>query len=222
MSRLSPGDAPTAASSRSSSMEKIPQLVGQLNSDGTAILQADPSLSLPGGGAERPRAMKLALDAVARRRYSTGDTPSEMSSEEDYDALQHDPGTIIRGGKGGGVEADTSRPSTPLVNGAKVFEDLQIGSKKRPGVTRLKSIPVTLNKLKERGKYILTADDTALREILRAGVERVCLISALFLQNDLYMPGWQTVWNQVRPSHLTIPRRKIQHRLKSDDQNSGI
>ncbi|PMD44299.1 MBOAT family protein [Hyaloscypha variabilis F] len=42
----------------------------------------------------------------------------------------------------------------------------------RPGPPRLKSIPVTLNKLNEKGRYILTADDDALREILRTGIER--------------------------------------------------
>ncbi len=184
MSRLSAGDAPTAVSSRSSSMEKVPQLVGQLNADGTATLRAD-TLLLPQGGLDHPpRSLKMALDAAAhtRRRYSTGDTPSEISSEEDYDAMQHDPGTILPGGKGGGVEVDASRPTTPLVNGAKTYEDLQIPSKKRPGVTRLKSIPVTLNKLKEKGKYILTADDGALREILRAGVERVRFGFVAFLE----------------------------------------
>jgi sterol O-acyltransferase len=117
--------------------------------------------------------LKTALDAVAdSRRDSSASTTSESASEEDYDAFRHDPMAIVAGGKGGGFEA-TTNGKTSYANGSKTYELLKVPSNSRPSSIRLKSIPVTLNKLKEKGRYILTADDEALREILRTGIERV-------------------------------------------------
>jgi sterol O-acyltransferase len=116
--------------------------------------------------------LKAALDAVAdSRRDSSASTASESASEEDYDAFRHDPMAIVAGGKGGGFETTNRKASD--ANGSKTYELLTVSSDSRPSPTRLKSIPVTLNKLKEKGRYILTADNEALREILRTGIERV-------------------------------------------------
>jgi sterol O-acyltransferase len=79
---------------------------------------------------------------------------------------------VVAGGKGGGFEGATSGPAVET-NGSKAYQSLKVPSNSRPGPPRLKSIPVTLNKLKEKGRYILTADDDALREILKTGIERV-------------------------------------------------
>jgi sterol O-acyltransferase len=174
MARLSSADTPTVATSRSSSIDKVPQLVGQLNSDGTASLEADTAYTFP-NSSNPPRSLKAALDSVAdSRRDSSRDTTSEFSSEEDYDALKHDPEAIIAGGKGGGFIAETNG-KTLATDKNNSYEEIKVPSRSRsrPGPTRLKSIPVTLNKLKEKGRYILTADDDALREILRIGMERV-------------------------------------------------
>ena len=173
MARLSSANT-TPSVKRSSSLDNAPQLVGQLNSDGIASLEADSTYTLP-SRSNPPRSLKLALDAaVESGRSSSTDTASETASEEDYDALKHDPMAVVVGGKGGGFEADSDGKISPQSSSEKAYEELKVPkSKVRPGPTRLKSIPVTLNKLKEKGRYILTADDDALREILRMGIERV-------------------------------------------------
>lgn len=133
----------------SSSLSEPAHLVGQLNADGTASLQAGnaASLRLP-----RPGSPNAAINAVA------SESTSESGSEEDYDAIQHDPATIIEGSEGGGFEEKHQGVSlaTP-----------------RPVATRLQSIPITLNRSGEKGKYVLTAEEEALKEVLRMSIERV-------------------------------------------------
>jgi sterol O-acyltransferase len=80
---------------------------------------------------------------------------------------------VVAGGEGGGFENGTAAET----NGSKKYESLKSPSNSRPSPARLKSIPVTLNKLKEKGRYILTADDDALRQILMSGIERVQTMS---------------------------------------------
>lgn len=172
MARLAATTAPHSINNRSSSLDKAPQLVGQLNADGIASLQEDTTYVSP-TTPNAPRSLKAALDAVtdSRRSTSVSDTASETASEEDYDALKHDPSAVVVGGKGGGFVAETHGAKTP--DTGKTYEGLKASSSKsRPGPPRLKSIPVTLNKLKEKGRYVLTADDDALREILKVGIER--------------------------------------------------
>lgn len=171
MSRQLSLDAPRI-NTRSSSIDKVPHLVGHLGSDGIANLeeghtQDHISRSNP------PRSLKAALDAAGSSLggSSAGDTMSE-TSEEDYDALKHEPDAVVAGGKGGGFIRDNVRTPEVQSNGKTIYEEIKPLSK-RPGTPRLKSIPVTLNKLKEKGRYILTADDEALREILKVGIERV-------------------------------------------------
>lgn len=123
----------------------------------------------------------MALGAVdgSRRNSSAGST-SESASEEDYDAFRHDPMAVVAGGKGGGFDGATNGAAAEI-NSSKTYESLKVPSSSRPGPARLKSIPVTLNKLKEKGRYILTADDDALREILRSGIERVIWVTSVRL-----------------------------------------
>jgi sterol O-acyltransferase len=144
-----------------------------LNADGIANLQEDTtyvSPTTPGA----PRSLKAALEAVTDSGRSTNgsDTASETASEEDYDALKHDPSAVVAGGRGGGFVAETH--GAKRSDTGKIYEGLKVSSSKsRPGPPRLKTIPVTLNKLKEKGRYVLTADDDALREILKVSIERV-------------------------------------------------
>ncbi|KAE8454042.1 hypothetical protein EG329_007818 [Mollisiaceae sp. DMI_Dod_QoI] len=182
MLRSGAGNAPPRISNRTSSIDKVPQLIGQLNSDGIASLTVDPLYQLP-SRSNPPHSLKSALDAATdSRRNSLGDTTSE-TSEEDYDNLKHDPAAVVGGGKGGGYREESGSPEKATemngnghangnANGHKTYETLKISSQTRPGVPRLKSIPVTLNRLKEKGRYILTADDEALRDILKSGLER--------------------------------------------------
>ena len=155
----------------SSSLDKAPQLVGQLNADGIANLREDTTYTSPTTPGA-PRSLKAALESVTDSGRSTNgsDTASETASEEDYDALKHDPSAVVAGGRGGGFVHDGARtPDTGKTYGGVKSPS----SKSRPRPTRLKSISVTLNKLTEHGRYVLTADDDALREILKVGIERV-------------------------------------------------
>ncbi|TVY75987.1 Sterol O-acyltransferase [Lachnellula suecica] len=158
---------PSINTSRSTSLEKVPLLVGHLDDDGTAHLEPDTSFS-PTKTSGPPRSLKIALrEAVDSGRSSS---PGTASEEEDYDALKHDPTAIVVGGKGGGFAVEANGKEDVA---QKSFEEIKASSvKRRPGATRLKSIPITLNKLQEKGRYILTADDDALKEILRIGMER--------------------------------------------------
>jgi sterol O-acyltransferase len=180
MARLSSANTLPIVTNSSSSLDRVPQLVGQLNSDGLANLIAGND-NAASKRPNPPRAMKAALDAVADSRSGSSlSSGSESASEEDYDALKHDPMAVITGGKGGGFVAEPSGKNTPELSIDKTYQDIKPALEARPGPTRLKSIPVTLNKLKEKGKYVLTADDEDLREILRIGLERVGACVAYF------------------------------------------
>jgi sterol O-acyltransferase len=130
------------------------QLVGQLNCDGIASLktQSTAFVNLTDSGI---RQLPTAAGDIA-----TSGSTTESGGEEDYDAIQTNPATIVDGAEGGGIEGKLSRQRTSF-------------SVAPPGPTRLKSIPITLNKLEEKGKYVLTADKKALREILKMSIERV-------------------------------------------------
>ena len=171
MARLAPN-----SSDRRASLDKAPQLVGQLNSDGIASLKEDTAYVIP-KLSKSPRSLKMALEKTGRKG---SDSTSNSGSEEDYDALKHDPGTVVRGGKGGGFASESltdSGMTTPDPSATKSYEAIKIQSKSRPLPPRLKSIPVTLNKLNEDGRYVLTADDEALAEILKMGIERVWTVT---------------------------------------------
>ncbi|KAG0652365.1 putative phospholipase [Hyphodiscus hymeniophilus] len=149
---------------QTSSLDKASQLVGKLNSDGIANLHEDTTY-VPPTNPRAPRSLKAALEAVTDSGRSTNgsDTASETASEEDYDAMKHEPSAVVAGGRGGGFSHGPKTAETQTS-----YEELKPSSKKsRPGAPRLKSISVTLNKLKENGRYVLTADDNALREILK-------------------------------------------------------
>lgn len=170
--------ANAATNDLSSSLDKAPQLVGQLNEDGTANLKIDTTYISPASPGA-PRSLKAALQAVAGPGKSTNgsDTASETTSEEDYDALRHDPSAVVAGGKGGGYDGETH--GTEISDSEKTYEGLKrpVSKSRAPGPTRRKSIQVTLNKLNEHGRYVLTAGDDDLRNILKLGLERVRTLS---------------------------------------------
>lgn len=162
---------------RSSSFSKAQHLVGQLDQDGLATLEIDASVrnaagngGLPG---DPPRSMKAALDTVVKG--SDSDTAS-TASEEDYDKMKPDPQTVVLGGKGGGFTEDGIEDS-PVVK-EKFYEAINTTPKavkaKRPGLpARLHSIPITLKKSDQKGKYYLIADNNELKNILKMGADRV-------------------------------------------------
>lgn len=165
-------------SSSPTSTNQNSQFVGELNADGTVNVRIDSTQAHNG----RPNAMATALREASNRRESSASdsVASEDMSVEDYDAMKHEAEAVVVGAKGGGFVAETNESSDvavvngmTVINGEKTYKDINAGPRLRPGPTRLKSIPVTLNKLKEKGRYILTADDESLQEILKAGMERV-------------------------------------------------
>ncbi|KAL3424372.1 Sterol O-acyltransferase 2 [Phlyctema vagabunda] len=161
---------PNSRASSSSSVVGVQQLVGHLNADGLASLKVDKTYNLPGSDIKPPRSLKLALDAASGKSGSSDiDTASESASEEDYDALKVDPLTVRSGGKGGGYNSASLRTT---VTEEKIFTELQTSAQTRPSINRLKSIPITLKKSSEKGRYLLRADDEVLKEVLRMNIER--------------------------------------------------
>lgn len=98
------------------------------------------------------------------------------SDEEDYDLLQTDPTTVLRGSQGGGLQTEPTleRPQVSLNVGMdsshQPVEDLTL-----PALIRLEGSQTSsfmLQETGEDGKYILKADDPELREILHKGLQR--------------------------------------------------
>lgn len=179
MSKSPAKSADASAAVRTSSTDNLLKLYGHLDSNGVARLEPNPRYT-PSSSSNPPRSLKVALDGAGDlRRDSSGYATSE-SSEEDYDALKPEASAVIVGGKGGGFNAE-AKPQA-AANGTRTYEELKLPAKKRPVPSRLKSIPVTLNKLQGEGRYILTADDETLREILRDGIERACSAPRFVLQ----------------------------------------
>ena len=146
---------------------------GQLNADGIARLEVDSSYSAP-RAPNPPRSLKAALEAVTDAGRNDSDATS-TASEEDYDALKHDPMAVVNGARGGGfIEARESVKAADPVTTGRTYEELNTPFGAGPG--RLQNIPATLNKLKEHGRYILTADDHAPRGPV--GIERVSVFSS--------------------------------------------
>lgn len=127
-----------------------------------------------------PRSLKAAFDAAAAAQNSSGvSSGTESASEEDYDVLKQDPLALInQGGRDNGI-SNAKSTSSPL--GA---QESNTTTRSRPDPMRAKNIPITISKLNEKGKYILTADDKDLKEILRLGLERVNL-AFLFTDRSL-------------------------------------
>ena len=152
---------------------KTPELVGHLNSAGISRPEIDPAY-VPEGPLEPPESLKTAPYDSSVSRGMSIDTTSESTSEEDYDALQQDPMAVVKRGKERGFVANLDGADAKTSSAEKIYETLNASPpKSRSGPKRLRGIPITLNKLQEKGGYVLTADDDALREVLKSGLERV-------------------------------------------------
>ncbi|RDW57990.1 hypothetical protein BP6252_13401 [Coleophoma cylindrospora] len=170
MAKTAPGQAPALPSRLPSSLDQAPQLVGHLNADGTANLEVDNSYVASKQTTKAPRALKEALKAAGRDYEGTSlDVVSDSASEEDYDALLHDPMTVKLGGKGGGYDVHSKGPAQDT---DKEYDNSIAPTKSTPSLKKLKSVPVILKRSTENGRYILRADDETLRELLQLSVER--------------------------------------------------
>lgn len=157
-----------------SSPVRTPRITGKLDTNGIASFEVDEFASNGQSTATvPPRSLKAALDgAKDGRRNSRGNTP-DSASEEDYDTLEHDPLTVIVGGKGGGFSRDAHVKDSREGSGAEDGPDLQPSRRRKPVPPKLTSIPITLKKTDQKGQYYLIAEDVELREILKRTVERV-------------------------------------------------
>jgi len=150
-------------SAKTISIDKPPQLIAKLGGEDIAKLQEDITYTKGDG---HTRSLEAVLDGGTYLSQNGTDTGSESTSEEDYDSLKHDPLTVVSGGKGGGFgkSVESERPDS--------YEENRGSSTSQPNQSRRKSIPIKLNKLQKEGRYLLTADDAALTEILKTGLER--------------------------------------------------
>lgn len=148
------------------------ELTGTLSLDGVAALRQN------GGSRKAQHASKDAIIEEYGLVVEPSDTtpsddpdsdPDEGDDDSDliesYDDLQVDPDTLIvetRSGLDIGL-----RPSNGTMNTSSAYA-------KRPNMDarRRSSIQIKLERTDKRGRYILTADDPAIKDILRKGMER--------------------------------------------------
>lgn len=153
---------------------RTPRITGKLDANGIASFEVDEFASQGNSsGITPPRSLKAALDGVKDARRNSGGTTPDSASEEDYDTLEHDPLTVIAGGKGGGFSHDGHVKGGREGPTAEDGSDLQMLRRSKPDPPKLKSIPITLKKADQKGQYYLIAEDVELREILKRTVERV-------------------------------------------------
>lgn len=164
-------------SDSTSSFEEAPRLIGKLDATGIASLETDNTVANGRSPGSPSRSLKAALDATVLANGKSGESTPDSTSEEDYDKLQHDPLTVVMGGKGGGfgIDRDGGASHSTLNEGLDSGQHTSKRSQSTP--PHLTSIPITLKKADQKGQYYLIADDTELKEILKMGVERVCGIN---------------------------------------------
>lgn len=142
------------------------ELVGKLGRNGIAALKTSTSSARSSSAREHGN--------------SNTDISGGISEEEieDYDALSIDPDTLVDGSKGG-VLAERRASSSDRMNlssSSPRHGHIRRGSEpydsKKNGDIRRRSIQIRLEKTDRKGRYILTADDPEIREILRKGMER--------------------------------------------------
>jgi hypothetical protein len=153
--------------------DTAPRLVGKLDANGIASLEAD-GIALNGKYPGIPaRSLKVALDAAALANGHSGAATPDSTSDEDYDKLQHDPLTVVAGGRGGGFTREGSGAAGSIERNKGPENGQQKSRRSRSTPPNLTSIPVTLKKADQKGQYYLIADDAELKEILKMGFERV-------------------------------------------------
>ena len=94
---------------------------------------------------------------------------------EDYDSISIDPDTIIHGSRGGALDyrrASSRNNLKPPESSGFIRRESDPGNDQRDGDARRHSVQVRLQKTGKKGRYILTADDPEIREILSRGIER--------------------------------------------------
>lgn len=152
------------------------QLMGSLKADGTAALRPDYSAGDANGhtqSAKPPVGQDSHHAGLGSSGASATATTSDDSDEaiENYDDLEIDPDTLIINSRKS--MDDTYRPSQSMNGGGK--QDGGRESEPTSGAGRHRkrnSIQIRLEKTDKKGRYILTADDPEIKDILRKGIEK--------------------------------------------------
>lgn len=109
--------------------------------------------------------------------------PSSISDNEDYDTLRPEPTAVMEQSRGGDIgmgldHRDSAivmdEEETPRKNGKRQSDpaSAQVTSIAAKNAARKQSIQVIFEKTNKKGRYILTADDPELKDILKAGLEK--------------------------------------------------
>lgn len=153
-------------------------LLGSLDQDGFAELNALGNGNLTAASSDRSTVRQRAT------RSESAATSITTNSEEDYDDIKIDPSTVVQGSKGGGLkvaatlDAPRSRLGLDSLRAIDTTWATETPSKSSEPSTSLgqharrKSIPIKLEKTGRKGRYLLSADDPEIREILRWGLQR--------------------------------------------------
>lgn len=134
-----------------------------------------------------PRPAPLPKAVSDLKAADLSEDSSSGSDVEDYDKLKLDLTAVVAGSKGGGMDTEhalrVEEKDDFGIEGIRTPEGPKLVVAALPEATsptsrRRKSIQVILEKTDKRGRYILTADDPDIREILRNGIEREAAESA--------------------------------------------
>ena len=143
------------------------------------------------------------------------------SEEDDYDNIKVDPSTVLLGSRGGGLqtEATLESPRRSCL-GLSTLSDVDVStatSNKRLSLkadvslsnrSRRRSIPVTLQRTDTRGRYLLSADDPEIREILSRGLQREAKGPDTKLRSrfsDLVFTRQFTTFDRQNPASASSP-----------------
>lgn len=164
--RPSPKDRPPI---RSYDTLDANQLTGSLTHDGLAALRPAHSPENTNGAprSARPVGQGVHNAGLGSPEPSATANSSDDSDEaiENYDDLQIDPDTLIVNARKS--MDDTYRPNGEMAGGGKEDEQPS-GSSHR----KRNSIQIRLERTDKKGRYILTADDPEIKDILRKGIEK--------------------------------------------------
>jgi len=142
---------------------------------------ADPQLLSQGLRSTSPHLSLLSPSEDSGDEWSA-DT-SQVDDTEDYDTLTPDPATIVEGSAGGGTETmlGVGKPGSPeeamSVGRTKDMQSshgatTSLRRSSKNGNSRRRSVQVILEETHKKGRYVLTADDPELRELLRHGLDK--------------------------------------------------
>ncbi|KAK3114761.1 Sterol O-acyltransferase 2 (Sterol-ester synthase 2) [Teratosphaeriaceae sp. CCFEE 6253] len=167
--------SPQPSALNSNSTPEAPHLLGSVDRDGCAARAADPSAGQTGnvrpGKKEHPSTgIRDFSNQGAHPPRSAHESAVEDESDEtveDYDDMMLDPNTLVANIRSMG-EVYRSSPGGPMAADTTLHAERAA----RGEHTKRNSIQVRLEKTDRKGRYVLTADDPEIREVLRKGIER--------------------------------------------------